>query len=424
METGIVIRLLAVDQTAERFRSVAMRAQMLPKSFNSITDTIKKSLPAISIGAIASAANNAIQSMGELSDRAADAGVSAEWMQKMVGAMGQIGIKSISVERLAQAMQKMTKATGEMGVEGFARVLGHAGRLGSESERLTFLQKTFGEETGLAFATIVRGGDESINSLINLAATYPAISDAAVAAGDAAADSMAVMQSAISAGFSSMLSDFIMGANESTEYLESNTKAVAHSILAVFKAVGDTIRALVYSIRTIFSAVISIGFSVANAVTNIRRAMHDEKYSIKDAIIEAQEFSAGMFAGFAEDRKREFGDLYNFSEIKTKTTKPTFDAMKKAMQQGGVAFRTEAEKANKSIVKKNRESIKSNDRGASFALAGSATARRIIAGGTPTDAAAADRATARGLPAILDAVKKIAAATGDSADALVAVEAV
>lgn len=239
--TGIGISITAVDATANAFRAVSAKASAFKADITGIGAAFKASalklLPVASFAAVGAAAKQAIDAMGALSDRAADAGVAAPVLQKLAGALGQVGVKGASVEMVARAMQRMAQTTGAVGAEGFARVLGQASRFGTEAERLGFLVKAFGQEQGAAFAAIVRDGGPALESLLSLAAAYPAVSEEAVNAGDRASDALTRASDASKAGWQSMIGDVVLWIESCFGPLPDVAANIANHIIIAFKDV-------------------------------------------------------------------------------------------------------------------------------------------------------------------------------------------
>lgn len=413
--TGIGVTIGAVDATAATFRGVAGRVSAFRAQIASVGASLKavalSALPVVGVAGAIRAATSAFREMGDLSDRAADVGTSAPALQKLVGAMGQIGVRSASLDTVSRAMQNMARTTGEVGAEGFARVLGTAARFGSEAERLDFLSKAFGRTQGMVFAQLVRDGDEGVRKLVELAGGYPAVSDAAVQAGDNAADAMARAGDAIKAGWAQMLGELVIGFEGVFGPLPEVAAAVSRAILASFKAVADAVRLLVLVVRVPLEIVSRAVATIVTSVGYLAQAAVDSSYSFRDAFRDigsaARDQWDDMLAGFSESAE----GLFDFSNIGANAeTAGLFDGMKNAAKQGGVTFRNEAEKA---ITETASAISNAFSKGGSFALKGSNEAAKIIRGSATGSAAQSQRTVTQFLPRIAQGIERTVAGIDD-----------
>lgn len=412
---GINLTISAVDATGAAFRSASSRASSFKMAVGGIGSALKsaalQALPFVGIAGAIRAASSAFREMGDLSDRAADVGTSAPALQKLVGAMGQIGVRGASIDTVTRAMQQMARTTGEVGAEGFARVLGTAAQLGTEAERLDFLSKAFGRSQGMVFAQLVRDGDEGVRKLVELAGGYPAVSDAAVQAGDNAADAMARAGDAIKAGWAQMLGELVIGFEGVFGPLPEVAAAVSRAILASFKAVADAVRLLVLVVRVPLEIVSRAVATIVTSVGYLAQAAADSSYSFRDAFRDigsaARDQWDDMLAGFSESAE----GLFDFSNIGANAeTSSLFDGMKNAAKQGGVTFRNEAEKA---ITETASAISNAFSKGGSFALKGSNEAAKIIRGSATGSAAQSQRTVTQFLPRIAQGIERTVAGIDD-----------
>lgn len=204
----------------------------------------------LSFGAIAYAAKRAVDALGELSDQAQRMSSSAVDVQKLTGALDKVGIVGVNVDSLAKAFGKMTKETGAVGVRGFRGVMQSIAGMGSEQERVNELVRVFGREMGEKFAPMVRQGPQAfVEGLDGVMAMMPAVTDAAVNAGDSAADALKLAGNTITVAWQQTIGDMVAefedvfgvsfeeGIYTAIEYV----KWFAASAWAHFKAFGENI---------------------------------------------------------------------------------------------------------------------------------------------------------------------------------------
>lgn len=168
------------------------------------------------LSGVASRAASAAGELGTLSDRAQQMQVSAEYAQKFVGALGQVGVKGANIENMTKMFDKMTLTTGRVGADGFEKTLADIAAIGDEQKRVTELGRIFGREMGPALAPLLRQGPQAFKEgLADVMAAMPAVSTAAVNAGDGIADAWAIMNDEIKVGFQSALGNV-------ANYMENN----------------------------------------------------------------------------------------------------------------------------------------------------------------------------------------------------------
>lgn len=186
----IALAIKGQDQTGAAFSSVAKQASA---SLGKLKHLAIAAGAGLGLGKLVSSAKEGIQELGLLSDQAQRMGTSSEYVQKLTGALGQVGVVGVNVDNLASAFGRMTKETGKTGAEGFKATMEGIAGLGTEQERVNELVRVFGREMGAKFAPLVRQGPEAFSQgLDGVMAAMPAVSDAAVNAGDMVADAMSV----------------------------------------------------------------------------------------------------------------------------------------------------------------------------------------------------------------------------------------
>ena len=180
-QTGITLRLTAVNATGKVFRDIAATAAHTIQVAQAVWGAVKN---------VASVVPDSFNKLSKLSDVAQSAGATTEEITKLSGALQNLGVKGSAPEELATAFQRMTKNTGEVGVEGFHKMIAEISKLPTIMERSEAAQKVFGK-AGLNFLPIIEG---DINALKELEAGIPGISQAAAEAGDRFSDAMNVMK--------------------------------------------------------------------------------------------------------------------------------------------------------------------------------------------------------------------------------------
>lgn len=189
-QTGIKLKVSAVDETARVFKRVASSAL-------GVAGAIAKWTAAAGIGGVAAfttAVAVASKKLSTLSDVAQAAGTTTEEITKLSTALGILGVKGSAPEELSLAFQRMTKATGAVGMEGFHKIVEEIAKLPTITERSAAAMQVFGR-SGTQFMPIIEAAAKNgILALKDLEAGIPGISQSAADAGDAFADSMDVMK--------------------------------------------------------------------------------------------------------------------------------------------------------------------------------------------------------------------------------------
>lgn len=436
-QTGIVLRFFGIDATADTFRAVGGRIDGL----NQVAAGFSARISTLMNGAwIAAGAAGFVKlgksiaqtcaELSELSDRAADAGTLSPMLQKITGALRQVGVRGASLETVSRAMQEMARRTGETGAAGFAKIIGQASRLETEQQRLVFLSDAFGKSMGAAFAPLVAGGEEAVRQFVELAGTYPAVSDAAAQTADMAADAMARATDAIKVGWGETVASIVGWVEATFGPLPEVAAASARGILVAFKVVHDAFKALALGARIILEPIITTVALLIGTVGRLARAVAETGYTIRDALSDSLDEATASF----QQMERSWADyadgMFDFSGLGAGLeTAGVFEDMRNAIAEGGVAFRAEAEKAGEDVASKTAAAIReAAPRGAEFARQGSAAAQRLIWGAQVSreDAAqrAANAAVASELPEISGAAQRTADALSEIDRILLGLEAI
>jgi len=183
----LTVRVLAVDAAARVFKGIRAEAESALGNF------AKWGLAIAGVGLGFKGIKDSIGELGKLSDIGAATGSSVKDLTQLSTALDVIGIKGASVEQLGDAFLRMTKETGRTGTAGFMQTIGELSKLTTEQERANAAQEIFGRQ-GLQFMPLInKAADEGVESIQNVVAAMPGISDAAATAGDNVADSFTVM---------------------------------------------------------------------------------------------------------------------------------------------------------------------------------------------------------------------------------------
>lgn len=189
-DTSIRVGLQGVDKTGGAFASVAKRADAAMGAFRRIAGV---AIGALAVGKITGAAVSAVNALGLISDQAQRIGTSAVYAQQLERALQHVGVVGVNMDNLASAFGRMQKETGASGAKGFEDQMRRIAGMGDEQARVNELVRVFGGEMGGKFAHLVRQGPDAFaEGLAGVMAAMPAVSESAVAAGDAAADALAL----------------------------------------------------------------------------------------------------------------------------------------------------------------------------------------------------------------------------------------
>jgi hypothetical protein len=239
------------DKTGGAFSDVAKRAA---KASSALKRTLAFATAGLGVAGIAIGAKKAADAMGEISDRAQQMGVTADYAQKLAGALDQVGIKGVSLDVLADTFSKMTKETGATGAKGFEETLAAIASIGDEGGRVEALAKTFGRSLGPNLAPLVRQGPDALRQgLADVMAAMPGVSDRAVQLGDTASDALKVAAASIKTAwqeglgvvFVKMEETFGMPFSEIMAVALGNVKWFAETATMLFGTLLDNIRKVI-----------------------------------------------------------------------------------------------------------------------------------------------------------------------------------
>jgi len=285
--SSILFTLNGVDKTAGAFDSVQKRAKSAMSKLRGVAMAAGLGL---SFSAIAYGAKRAVDALGELSNQAQRMSSSAVDVQKLTGALDKVGIVGVNVDAMAKAFGKMAKETGAVGVRGFRDVMQSIAGMGSEQERVNELVRVFGREMGAKFAPMVRQGPQAfIEGLDGVMAMMPAVTDAAVNAGDSAADALKIAGNTITVAWQQTIGDMVAGWEDvfgvsfeqgiytAIEYV----KWFAKSAWGHFKALGENIGKVAWAVVDDWrGALESMGLHIVgtyNAIGRLAKAF-DKQY--------------------------------------------------------------------------------------------------------------------------------------------------
>ena len=208
--TEVRLGIRGVDQTRGVFATINARMQAMGARLRlaaaSIAQGFKRAFVALgaAVAAVVVGIRKAANNMSILSDRAAQAGTSAQELNGLVVGLGVAGAKNSNLESVTDALARMTKATGAVGMQGLQDTLAGIAALETEGERVSELSRIFGRSFGPGMAAIVRGGPDAVReSMQGIMDIAPRVSQSVVDAGDAIADGMALAQANVKAGWDS-----------------------------------------------------------------------------------------------------------------------------------------------------------------------------------------------------------------------------
>ena len=197
--TSVKLTVKGVDRTRRVFAAVRANVALMASQVRAAGLAAAAGAAAVGM-AVRSSANQ----FGILSDRAAQAGASAQQLNALVSGLGIAGAKGANLDAVSDALARMTKATGRTGMQGLAQTLADVAALGDEGQRIAELSRIFGRTFGPGMAALVREGPDAARASIEkLIAAGPRLSDSLVSAGDAIADGMKAAQDNIKAGWNS-----------------------------------------------------------------------------------------------------------------------------------------------------------------------------------------------------------------------------
>ena len=393
--SSILFSLNGVDKTAGAFNSVQKRAQSAMSKLRGVAMAAGLGL---SFGAIAYGAKRAVDALGLLSDQAQRMSSSAVDVQKLTGALDKVGIVGVNVDAMAKAFGKMAKETGAVGVRGFRGVMQSIAGMGSEQERVNELVRVFGREMGEKFAPMVRQGPQAfVEGLDGVMAMMPAVTDAAVNAGDSAADALKIAGNTITVAWQQAIGDMVagwegvfgvsfeQGIYTAIEYV----KWFAKSAWGHFKAFGENIWEVAWAVVDDWrGALESMGLHIAgtfNAIGRLAKEFGKQlwKWVKGEESMDWQAVWQEAVDGYKAVGESEFGKgiawsvvddaaLAKARDAAIEVKKAGIEAQKKLVAGGVEADATIADAANAAT-----KAVKDSAKEAAYVSAGSYAAMKI-----------------------------------------------
>lgn len=180
--------------------------------------------------AIGYATDRAAARLGTLSDQAAQAGTTADQLQRLATGLQQAGVRAASTENLAAALSKMTKATGRTGLEGLRETLAEIAAIPDEGKRVAALSEKLGRALGPQFAGIVRLGPEAmLEGLDDIVKAMPGVEEEVVKSADGIADGMNSVRTGIANAWDTLL---VGTANKIAEHFGVDARQLGLTIAA------------------------------------------------------------------------------------------------------------------------------------------------------------------------------------------------
>ena len=352
----------------------------------------------LSFGAIAYGAKRAVDALGELSDQAQRMSSSAVDVQKLTGALDMVGIVGVNVDAMAKAFGKMAKETGAVGVRGFRGVMQSIAGMGSEQERVNELVRVFGREMGEKFAPMVRQGPQAfIEGLDGVMAMMPAVTDAAVNAGDSAADALKIAGNTITVAWQQTIGDMVAGWEDvfGVSFEEGIYTAIeyvkwfAASAWKHFKALGENIGKVAWSVVDDWrGALESMGLHIVgtyNSIWSLAKEFDKQyvKWAMGDGAVDWKAVWQEAVDGYKAVGESEFGKgiawsvvddaaLARARDAAIEIKKAGIEAAKKLVAGGVEADATIADAATKAT-----KAVKDSAKDAAYVSAGSYAALKI-----------------------------------------------
>lgn len=200
-KTSVVLTVRGVDATRAVFRRVRANVALMAARVRQMA-----TVGAAGAGALTAAVAAAANSLSTLTDRAAQAGTTADELQRLTTALGVAGAKGANLETISQGLARMTQATGRTGLRGLQETLEEISRIGDEGGRIRELSRVFGRAFGPGLAAFVRNGPDQIRaSLDTIVQAMPGVDNALADAGDALADGFSIARDGIMRSLQEML---------------------------------------------------------------------------------------------------------------------------------------------------------------------------------------------------------------------------
>lgn len=314
--THVEIRLRGKDETASAWQSVAARA----RSFNAAAGAMAaKALLATGAAAagLGVSAKSALDSLNQINDVAQKSGVSASWLQQMTGALGQAGV-TLSADTLSNSVAKLqaamvnaekinlfknlgidiTRLQGLAPEETFIRFLETVAACNDEQTRMLLLQRGL-EEQGLALAPLLRQGPDAFrDSLRDVMAMIPAVSDSAVAVATNANNALALLGQSASAAWQQTVGDALTAIEAQHGPIEN----VIYSITAGFAYAAESVALTVTAIVGNFTKAWAAGIAeLGRGIRAMLASLSPQATSLFDSV-------AGTVAVGAADITSAFWD--------------------------------------------------------------------------------------------------------------------
>ena len=181
------IAVKAIDQTAGAFKSVENRARL---SGATIRRVLGGAFAAAGAYLSVRSVMDAVNELGDLSDKAMKAGTSVEFLTSAATAFQVAGL-NIGVDQLTNAMQHLEKATGKTGEAGFYGAIEALQKIEDPVKRGAEATRLFGR-SALELQPLINGGQEAVERFRVLQGLMPKVSTAAANAGDRASNAMTI----------------------------------------------------------------------------------------------------------------------------------------------------------------------------------------------------------------------------------------
>lgn len=193
--TSVRLTVRGTDQTRAMLAGIRARLSLFASQVRAAGAAAASGLAAglavstASAVALTTATVAAARSFGRLSDRAAQAGTTADELDRLAATLNAAGAKNADIETVSDALARMTKATGATGIAGFRETLATIAAIGDEGARVQELSRIFGRAFGPSMAAFVRQGPDALRTgLDGVMGDLTRVSNRAVSMGDEIAD--------------------------------------------------------------------------------------------------------------------------------------------------------------------------------------------------------------------------------------------
>lgn len=257
--TAVNLHINGVDRTRAVFATLQTRLRAVSARIRIAAGNATRILRNTLVGATGAAIAlglaivKAAQSFSTLSDRAAQAGTTADELSRLSTALAVAGAHGADIETITQGLAYMSRTTGRAGISGFRQTLEEISALGDEGARVRELSRVFGRYFGPGLAALVRQGPDALRAgLDGVLAAMPKLNDALVNTGDAIADGYAIARTGVLQQVQSLLVEIgnhIIGTTgKSARELGATIAAYARYYREVFSANLSTLPALIGNI--------------------------------------------------------------------------------------------------------------------------------------------------------------------------------